>query len=861
MGLAYAALVGTPPQPGTLAFRDWVLAYIAARKANCPLARGTTYYFAASGNDSNPGTQASPMLTASKAFTLINASSGNIACLFNRGDLFTVTGVLQATSIPNVTIADYGTSLNSPNFTAYNKQYGTDWTINSGSYAHRTEATVIGNVRIQKFPLVAFQRLNSAAAVSTTSYSWYQDTGANVLYVNSGPVDPNQSYWLLEACPRNQYSIYFSGCDKSRIQNIRTDGLYCDWTQAGGYSIRFDQNPGEEDVAIGCESYYAGNHIHGQLAVSGNGGYMVWENCKRGYANANGGGGTNFVAYSGGAQESVIYGNEDVFGCLPDYTWYPAASRLGASIFSHGGQALQISMDCEVGNNAYGCATPSLFQDGPVAATLAACRSVVIGERVVGYQPITQFDLAPNTMARVACLYELKPAVNIPSGYSTIANNGWFVRSLARVDMTNQTNNFAFFGQSGPHAIDIEGCHFDLFNCSSGVQLHNGTPATNCPNAVLRNSIFAVRYTYPYLDGVATGVNLPNASANLKGNAYFGPLQRTGTGTPNGYDSDTAKVEMGYAPTPLSNPLPGSPLYRAGVAAGLVIDHDYRFSATNTLLPSIGPMDEGRVLAPAPGPLGLGLTVTDNQDGTGATATITGADPNAAITIYVVDVPSLQQAFFNGFAPAWRSQATRTGNGTATLSVGTGYWWAYATGLRFATNYLSNPVYFQATPNAKSCFERIREAALAKIQALNLAAYVTPGGTLPAISADRVFLQSMLVEYKVTYPCVVIEETDEQEQNQLIMNARDDVGYPLRILILNRDTRNFDQYMPGYLLWRERIMSAFRGQRLPNVVEVYKCDVQPELVISEESLKRNPNYQFVVSGFSIRAWARQQRNL
>lgn len=52
MGVAYTSLVGAPPSPLTLAFRDWYLhptnGLLARRLANVPLAKTTTYFFARS---------------------------------------------------------------------------------------------------------------------------------------------------------------------------------------------------------------------------------------------------------------------------------------------------------------------------------------------------------------------------------------------------------------------------------------------------------------------------------------------------------------------------------------------------------------------------------------------------------------------------------------------------------------------------------------------------------------------------------------------------------------------------------------------------------------------------------------------
>ncbi len=97
------------PDPRTFAFHYWVRDRLRQRIAYCNVARATTYYFSQSGNDSTgTGAIGAPFKTTAKAQTIINASSGDIAVLFKRGDTWTETVSLSTNAKPNITIGAYG---------------------------------------------------------------------------------------------------------------------------------------------------------------------------------------------------------------------------------------------------------------------------------------------------------------------------------------------------------------------------------------------------------------------------------------------------------------------------------------------------------------------------------------------------------------------------------------------------------------------------------------------------------------------------------------------------------------------------------------------------------------------------------
>lgn len=254
----------------------------------------------------------------------------------------------------------------------------------------------------------------------------------------------------------------------------------------------------------------------------------------------------------------------------------------------------------------------------------------------------------------------------------------------------------------------------------------------------------------------------------------------------------------------------------------------------------------------------LALTITDNQDGSGATATITGSAVGSTNTVFTVSVPQLQLYNLVSFPPpAWVVMGQRSGDGNVVLSVPfvPGYYWAYLySQVGSGPPTIAPPQYFVASPNAQSVFQQIRLAVQAKIQGLSLPP-IAPAPT--GITSDRVYLQGVPFGGLQKFPCVIISDEDEQETVGVSTNLTEDIAYPIRVFIADRQGVPFDVMVPTYLLWRERIMSAFRSQRLATVAAVMaNASVQPHVAISAEMAAK---YQHVVSGMTLRFVARQTR--
>ncbi len=227
------------------------------------------------------------------------------------------------------------------------------------------------------------------------------------------------------------------------------------------------------------------------------------------------------------------------------------------------------------------------------------------------------------------------------------------------------------------------------------------------------------------------------------------------------------------------------------------------------------------------------LTVADRADGTGATATISGGT-SGTNTVYVLP-----------FAPdsTWAVGGVRTGDGTVALSL-QGYYWAYALG---AGPTVSNFVPFAATDSARSVQDRMSDAVVARVQQLVMAQGINVHVYNQIIEDDRI----------AQFPCIFVVFAGESEDDAGGLNDLDDIGYPFRVLIVDRNSENYQVPKGRYLLWRQQIARAVRNQRLSTVAESINTKVR----YSNIADKRLPQYQYFVSGLRVNCISREVRGL
>jgi hypothetical protein len=240
----------------------------------------------------------------------------------------------------------------------------------------------------------------------------------------------------------------------------------------------------------------------------------------------------------------------------------------------------------------------------------------------------------------------------------------------------------------------------------------------------------------------------------------------------------------------------------------------------------------------------LTLAVTDLANSTGASAVIAGSSGGANV-VYAITADMI-------FTSLWVNVASLTGDGTVTLALNPGYYWAYV-----ASNVstLSPLVYFPVTRSSDSQYNRIKLAVQAKIKTLSLPYLTTPAGSLPAA---QVYEEPVINLKTKVLPCVVVSEVGLGETLPGGTNVRDDVGYPVVVSIIDRCAPDYTTPMPTYRLWRERIHRGLRRQRLPGVQDVYDIQPQPGPI---SDWPKSEDYQYFVSALTFRFIAREPRGI
>ncbi|MBS0207809.1 MAG: hypothetical protein JSS27_02545 [Planctomycetes bacterium] len=149
----------------------------------------------------------------------------------------------------------------------------------------------------------------------------------------------------------------------------------------------------------------------------------------------------------------------------------------------------------------------------------------------------------------------------------------------------------------------------------------------------------------------------------------------------------------------------------------------------------------------------------------------------------------------------------------------------------------------------RSVYERCAWQVQAAIRALALP------GLRPAAVAIRTLpsLRESVGERIPALPAVLVCPLGRESNETLAATNRSDtVGYPVGVAIVAAADQMSADRRSLYLVWRERIVRAFRHQRLAGVDEVLTCVVEPEPVVAAEAWLRNVWHSAVVLRFIAR---------
>jgi hypothetical protein len=380
MGTPSSALAPAP-SPLVAGFLRWVTAHYGFRVGECPLVRATTYYFAQAGNDSTgDGSQANPWKTLAKVNSVIIASTGNIACLLNRGDTWRESTALSIGKA-DVTLGAYGSG-EKPVITRFTQQYSSGWTATgSGSYYH-AEATEIAWVREVGDEYTPYSLATSAANCDATARSWWWDSGASRLYVNAGG-SRNPNTLSLEAVPHQSAD----GVSVADVDGVRVDSI----VQHGGGTMSPSHSSqhtyGFHTIATGtnatvfssCESYYSGYHAFGSTPDSG--GVATFVDCTSGFCRGADDGGYDFIFYSlDGGNEAISANNTALYGPLPGTSGGPVYAHTGTDGATH---SLILESNFSIAGGTYGHNGAGGFDNLPAASgDVSDVRGFIIGRKV-----------------------------------------------------------------------------------------------------------------------------------------------------------------------------------------------------------------------------------------------------------------------------------------------------------------------------------------------------------------------------------------------------------------------------------------------------------------------------------------------
>lgn len=214
------------------------------------------------------------------------------------------------------------------------------------------------------------------------------------------------------------------------------------------------------------------------------------------------------------------------------------------------------------------------------------------------------------------------------------------------------------------------------------------------------------------------------------------------------------------------------------------------------------------------------FTVVDNGDGTGATATI-GGTSGAANAVLVASWSGTDST-------GWLSKGSRTGDGTLTLDLDPGYYWAQL----LCDGVPRGLAYFRVSDSEYSIHYVAALAAQAAIRSLALA----------DVDSDNVLVQKVPWDRPANdnYPKIIISTIGTETMRKGAgTNVRDDVGYPLMISIIDKDKQTLEDNHSRNLLWRQRIAQGVRNQTLGSIPEIYDCTLEPRAIVDPGWFQQN----------------------
>ena len=212
------------------------------------------------------------------------------------------------------------------------------------------------------------------------------------------------------------------------------------------------------------------------------------------------------------------------------------------------------------------------------------------------------------------------------------------------------------------------------------------------------------------------------------------------------------------------------------------------------------------------------ITIVDDGDGTGATVTVSGSTSGSTNTFRAGKLVGGQLTLL-------ANSGSRTGDGSISATLSVGHWIGLVTSSKQGESSVeSNVETFPVTSTGDVLHVRIMQAVGTKIASLNLT----------GLDPERIYVNMLADMLNATFPCVFVTLDMTTEAWNLATNIRDDVAYPVLVMVVVRASRDLATTGAQLLGWRHDIRQAFRNQGLPAVSEVHKTGVSYQPIVPRE---------------------------
>lgn len=221
------------------------------------------------------------------------------------------------------------------------------------------------------------------------------------------------------------------------------------------------------------------------------------------------------------------------------------------------------------------------------------------------------------------------------------------------------------------------------------------------------------------------------------------------------------------------------------------------------------------------------LAVSDNGDGTGGVATVSSATTGTTNTLYSQPMGST----------TWTSRGSRTGNGNITISpvpaMGN-YWWKVVS-TDGITNAVSNVVFQSLTDTELPIHERLLIALQGRLVSLTFASHPEEGLWPAGSIGSNIVIRTPLTDLEghiPSFPCIVLGLTGKETVTAGGTNLRDEVDYPIGIVLFAASNRDLISNRAWYLKVREQIVRACQNWRTSDVPELNRTFVETDPILS-----------------------------